>query len=351
MLSNYKFILTIALLSLILYLLRLVILKIFKKLAGTRETILSITYHSIRVPSIIWVVIIATSITLILSNLELRKFLIFPIPKEYMDVVTKSIIATLILSITILIEQLITKFLEKHTDDDKLKKFNTGIISSLIRVAIYLVGISIILYYLGVVGILPVLTTLGIGTLPISLALRDTLSNLFSGVYITAERNIKVGDFIELENGKKGYIININWRTTKIRTLTNDLVIVPNEKLAQSIVYNYSEPQSITRVKIEIPVSYETDIDKFESIIMDETHKFANEDQRLLLDPPPTLSLSELNEISLKFSLTFTAKDYESGLAIQSELRKRLIKRLIKEDIEIIPSKIEVYTKQQITKH
>jgi len=100
MLSNYKFILTIALLSLILYLLRLVILKIFKKLAGTRETILSITYHSIRVPSIIWVVIIATSITLILSNLELRKFLIFPIPKEYMDVVTKSIIATLILSLT-----------------------------------------------------------------------------------------------------------------------------------------------------------------------------------------------------------------------------------------------------------
>jgi len=52
MLSNYKFILTIALLSLMLYLLRLVILKILKKLADTRETILSITYHSIRVTSI-----------------------------------------------------------------------------------------------------------------------------------------------------------------------------------------------------------------------------------------------------------------------------------------------------------
>jgi small-conductance mechanosensitive channel len=194
---------------------------------------------------------------------------------------------------------------------------------------------------------MPIITTLGIGGFAIGLALKDTLSNIFSGLYILLEKNIKVGDFIELENGKKGYVMNIDWRTTTIKTLSNDVIILPNEKLAQSIIVNFAKPVELTRVALEIPVSYNTDIDKFEKIVMEEVHSLAKENDKLLLDPTPVLRfIPGFKDSSLNFTLYFYATNYESGFLVQSELRKRIFKRLKKEGIEIPYPQLDVHIKE-----
>ena len=201
------------------------------------------------------------------------------------------------------------------------------------------------LSYFGI-SIMPIISTLGIGGLAIGLALKDTLSNIFSGLYILLEKNIKVGDFIELENGKKGYVMNINWRTTTIKTLSNDVVILPNEKLAQSIIVNFAKPAELTRVAIEIPVSYDTDIDKFEKIVMEEVYNLAKENDKLLLDPAPVLRfIPGFGDSSLNFTLYFSTANYENGFLAQSELRKRIFKRLKKEGIEIPYPQLDVHIK------
>jgi small-conductance mechanosensitive channel len=113
----------------------------------------------------------------------------------------------------------------------------TGLSQAVIRTGVLLVGGLVLLGHLGV-AISPLLTAVGIGGLATALALQDTLSNVFGGVHLLADKPIRVGDLIRLENGMEGVVEDIGWRSTRIRGVTQDLIIVPNAKLAQSIVTN-----------------------------------------------------------------------------------------------------------------
>lgn len=73
------------------------------------------------------------------------------------------------------------------------------------------------------------------------------MTNFFAGLYIKADRSIEVGHFIRLENGEEGYVTDVGWRSTRIRMLPNNLVVIPNSKLVQSIITNYSEKFKICR--------------------------------------------------------------------------------------------------------
>jgi small-conductance mechanosensitive channel len=84
------------------------------------------------------------------------------------------------------------------------------------------------------------MTALGIGGLAAALALQDTLSNLFGGFHLLADQPVRIGDLIRLENGMEGVVEDIGWRSTRIRSLSKDLIVVPNAKLAQSILTNCS---------------------------------------------------------------------------------------------------------------
>ena len=84
------------------------------------------------------------------------------------------------------------------------------------RLLIYIVGFLILLQTFGI-SIAPILTALGVGGLAVALALQDTLANLFAGVHLLASRKIKIGDYVALESGQEGYVVDINWRNTSIR--------------------------------------------------------------------------------------------------------------------------------------
>ena len=142
------------------------------------------------------------------------------------------------------------------------------LINRIISVVIYLIAILIILNHFQV-EVTPLVATLGLGGLAVGLALQNTLSNFFAGLHIISDRPINVGDFIELEGNISGYVEDIGWRSTRIRTLPNTIVIVPNSKLAESTITNNSLPEPEMSVMVQCGVSYGSDLKKVEKVTID----------------------------------------------------------------------------------
>jgi small-conductance mechanosensitive channel len=211
----------------------------------------------------------------------------------------------------------------------------TTLTQNLARIVIFTIGILILINLLGV-SITPVLTALGVGGLAVALALQDTLSNLFAGVYISLSGNIRPGHYIKLNSGEEGYVNDINWRSTTVRMLPNNLIIVPNSKLAQAIVTNYHLPEKRMSLLIPIGVSYESDPDQVESILIDETTKAVGEVPGLLAEPAPFVRfIPGFGDFSLNFTLICQVSEFVDQYVVQHELRKRILRRFRADGISI----------------
>jgi small-conductance mechanosensitive channel len=147
--------------------------------------------------------------------------------------------ALLVLTVTAAVANFAEATVWLTLKDKNLDFSAQGLSLSVLKVTIWIVGSLVLLGSLGV-SITPMVTALGIGGLAVSLALQDTLSNFFAGLHLLIEKPIRPGDFVKLEWGQEGYVATIGWRTTRLRMMSNDLVIVPNNKLTQSVVINYS---------------------------------------------------------------------------------------------------------------
>src|SRR5207248_1349489 len=116
------------------------------------------------------------------------------------------------------------------------------------------------------VRITPLLTALGVGGLAVALALQDTLSNLFAGVHLLADRPIRVGDYVKIAETIEGHVVDVGWRSTRVRMLQNNVVIVPNKRVAESMITNYDMPESRLALTIRVAVDYGADPDLVQRI-------------------------------------------------------------------------------------
>lgn len=186
------------------------------------------------------------------------------------------------------------------------------------------------------VDITPLLTTLGIAGLATALALQDTLANFFAGLYLLADRPLKPGDYVKLDIGAEGYVVEVGWRNTKLRQLPNNLIIVPNQKVAQAIITNYHLPETRMSVLIPVSVSYRADPDHVERVLLEEAAEVAREVEGLLTDPPPTVRLIPgFGESALEFTLICQVREFVDQYLVQHALRKRILRRFRAEGIEI----------------
>ena len=145
---------------------------------------------------------------------------------------------------------------------------STSIITNIVRIVIYAIGLLFLLQSLGI-SITPLLTALGVGGLAVALALQETLTNLFAGIQIIASGKIKPNNYVQLESGQEGYVQDITWRSTTIKALPNHIIIVPNSKMAGAIVRNYSLPENEIAVLINVGVSYDSDLEKVERVTIE----------------------------------------------------------------------------------
>jgi small-conductance mechanosensitive channel len=153
------------------------------------------------------------------------------------------LIALAILFFTILFANLASRLAQFYSDRTPTAIPFSGLTRNLARISILVIGIITMLNQLGV-SITPLLTTLGIGGLAVALALQETLSNLFAGLFMTIGGQIRVGDQIKLQSGEEGQVVDTDWRSTRIRDQQNNLIIIPNAKLSQTIITKILPPQT-----------------------------------------------------------------------------------------------------------
>jgi small-conductance mechanosensitive channel len=223
----------------------------------------------------------------------------------------------------------------------------TTLTQNLAQLLIVLVGILILLHQLGV-SVTPILTAFGVGGLAVALALQDTLSNLFAGFYVSIAGQVRLGDYIKLNTGEEGYIADISWRSTTMRALSNNLIIIPNAKLAQAIVTNYCLPERRMSIGIPVSVGYNSDPDQVERVLMDVARAAMAEVPGLMAEPEPSVQLNPgFGDSALKFTLNCSVAEFVAQYAVQHELRKRILKRLQAEQIEIGLPVQNVYLRNQ----
>jgi small-conductance mechanosensitive channel len=284
-----------------------------------------IVVRALRVPSIVWCILIGIYSALASAQLQ----------TEARSVILHVVNVLLIVSVTAAVANLSRATLGYSLRKKNLAIPATGLTLTVITVVIWLIGGLVLLSGLGV-SITPILTALGVGGLAVALALQETLSNFFAGLHLLLEKPIRVGDFVKLESGQEGYVEDIGWRTTRIRMLPNNIVVIPNSKITQSVLTNYYLPAPRMALLIPVSVSYDIDPDHVERVLMEEATKAIGHLPGLLSEPAPLVRfIPGFGNSSLDFTLICQVREFTDQYLVQHELRKRIFKRFKQEGIEI----------------
>lgn len=310
----------------VLSIIRKILFSLLKRWAKKTHLVIdTLIVESFKNPSFLIIIAIA-----ILISLEYAA-----VPIKLETIVIKAVNTIVIFAITLGVAGVVSAMLQQYISNANIPLAPTGLSYIIVKGLVILVGVLIILNYLGI-SIAPILTTLGVGGLAVALALQDTLANLFAGMQILIEGSVRVGDFVKIEEGMEGYVEDITWRTTRIRMLTNNITIIPNSKLAQSLITNFNLPNPHLMIRIPISVSYGSDPQHVEDVLLDEAKKAIDNVPQLLAEPEPMVRfMPGFGDSSLDFTLIVYVREYNDQFLVQSYLRKQIFKRFKQENIEI----------------
>ncbi|MFC1733511.1 mechanosensitive ion channel family protein [candidate division KSB1 bacterium] len=259
---------------------------------------------------------------------------IISIEKKYFLLAQKILIVLLIFTVTIFLKRLSVGIVDSRMRKDDKTFITPSILTNIVKIIIYAVGILIILQSLKI-PITPILTALGVGGLAIALALQSTLSNLFAGLYIIVSKHIKPGDYVKLDSGQEGYVTDITWRNATIREVPGNIIIVPNSKLAEAIVKNYYLPRQELLVLIDVGVSYGSDLEKVEKVTLEIAEEVMKSISGGIPDFKPFLRYHTFDDFSINFTVHMKGAEFYDQYLVKHEFIKKLHKRYNEEGIEI----------------
>jgi small-conductance mechanosensitive channel len=249
-------------------------------------------------------------------------------------IVKNALLVTAILSVTIFVAKISAGLVGKYARRIEGTLPATSLFTNLTRLLVFLLGALIILQTLNI-SITPILTALGVGGLAVALALQDTLSNLFSGLQIIASNQVRPGDYVKLESGEEGYVTDITWRNTAIRALPNNMVIVPNSKLASTLVTNYYQPEKEMAVLVQVGISYQSDLKQVERITIEVAREVMREVEGGVREFEPFIRYHTFGDSSINFSVILRGREFTDQFLIKHEFIKRLHERYQQQGVEI----------------
>ena len=220
---------------------------------------------------------------------------------------------------------------------DTRTALNTVIWPILIRITSIVVFTMGALVALDLVGIpiTPLLAGLGIGGLAVALALSPTISSFIAGTYVVAEGHISEGDYIEIDAERAGFVMSVGWRSTVLRSRFNNMIVVPNSLITESIVTNYATPGPAVTGNVENGVSYESDLKHVERVSLEVAREVIEEVEQANKDFEPIFRYSEFADSNINFRVIFQGVDRAGMIAIKHEIIMRLHARFNEEGIEI----------------
>jgi len=275
----------------------------------------------------LWIIFLGIHISISIAEIP---------PKYYnlVSIINKFLLIFFILSLVWISSKVIINILNFYIQQKTELPPKVSIFEIVIKVLIFFIGFILILNTLNI-NITPFITSLGIAGLAVGLALQDTLSNFFAGLHILMTKQIKPGDFISIEGGVEGFVEDITWRNTTIRQVSNNLVIIPNSKLASSIVTNYFLPDKDLAVPVQVGVSYDSDLEKVEKVTIEVAKEVMKEVPGGVPDFEPFIRYHTFGDFSINFTVILRAQSYTDRYAVIHEFVKRLHRRYKEEGIEI----------------
>jgi small-conductance mechanosensitive channel len=280
---------------------------------------------ALRGPTLIWALIVAVHLAIQSSEL----------PERYAAIPTKALAVLWIVSLTMVGVRLAGNLVRYYGDQVPGALPITTLTQTLAELAVVVLGLLMLLAAFDV-HITPILTALGVGGLAVALALQDTLSNLFSGFYVAVARQVRIGDYIKLNTGEEGYVTDIGWRSTTMRALANNYILVPNAKLAQAIVTNFHLPEKRMGSSVQVSVSYGSDIGRIEGILLEVARRAVNEVAGMALEPAPNIQFDPgFGDSGLGFTVNYQIVEFAAQFGVRTEMRKRIYRRFVEEGIEM----------------
>ena len=307
---------------------RIVLGRVGRLIEKTHYQLDSLFINAIRLP---------LTIVIIVVNLLLLRFLSayfeFNIPRVEAAILPLSKVL-LIISLLVFVDKFCVGALVGYTNRSDALRSSKSIVQGITRGLIIGIGLLVLLGTLGI-SVTPIIASLGITSLAVALALQPTLENFFSGVQLVVDKPIRVGDFIELDTGEQGFVEKIGWRSTWIKMLANNTVIMPNSALSQSKIINYYYPEKELSVPVDVGVHYDSDLERVEQVTLEvareilKSHKWGVESYETFV------VYHTFDNSSINFTVMLRAKEYFNRFWVKSAFIKALHKRYAEEGIVI----------------
>jgi len=196
------------------------------------------------------------------------------------------------------------------------------------------------------IDITPLLAGAGIAGIALALAAQEILSNVLGGAIITVDKPFKIGDRVKI-NEFFGDIVSIGPRSTRMKTLDNQIVTIPNATVTSNIVVNYAMPDIKLKVRIPFSVAYGSDIRKVKKILLEIAKEAAEKTSWVLADPAPSVYFLEFGESSLNGQLILWTNNYDYSWDVQDYMNCRIDERFREEGIEIPFRQVDIHMRGQ----
>jgi len=283
----------------------------------------------------VWVSIL---LAIIFLDLSIRQF---PIPKKVINFLSvpfffaytgiSAFVLSKVLDITL---EKFSEGMKKRVLPNEVPLVETyySMISKLAKIFVFLVAIIACLDKVGF-NVASLVTSLGVGSLAVGLAAKDTISNFISGVLLVTDRQFRIGDRVYLKDlDIEGYVYDIGLRTTRILTIAgNNLITIPNSKLTEGIIENALYPDPKVKDFVEVGVAYSSDIEKVKELLI----KAVSEMEEILKDPPPAVYFTSFGDSALIFKVIYYVKRKDLAFGVKSKVHERILKLFRENGIEI----------------
>ncbi len=181
------------------------------------------------------------------------------------------------------------------------------------------------------IDLTPFLASAGIAGVAVALAARETLSNFFGGISIFLDRTYKVSDYIILDSGERGEVIDVGIRSTRIRTRDDVIITIPNSIMANSKIINESAPEPRFRLRLPVGVAYGSDLKRVEEVLLEEVYQVPH----VVTDPQARVRYRRFGDSSVDLELLCWVDDPRFKGVVTHALIKRIHQRFEKEGITI----------------
>lgn len=208
----------------------------------------------------------------------------------------------------------------------------------LLSLLLYFIAASIVFDRFGY-PITALVTTAGVASLAVALAAQETLSNMLGGFVILVDRPFRVGDVIELTDGKTGEVIEIGLRSTRIKQFDGNALVVPNKDMANHRVLNYALPNPSAAIRQTISIDYGSDVEHAKAVLL----KTISGHPEILVDPAPGVWFTKFGESGLDLFMSCWVASYKERFRITDELNLRIIKAFREAGITIPYPKRDVH--------